>query len=451
MAIEARGPGAPAGHVGVTRQIARWAVATDAASLPAEVMHRTARAVLDSLGVSIAAVGHDAVKALVATLRATGSGGRSTVVGSSWRASEIDAALVNGVMAHVLDWDDTILPTRLHPSATLLPPLLAVGENTGATGRDLLAAFAIGFDVQQRLALAAYPAYADRGWHGTGIVGGIGAAIAVGRLLALDVDRMQHAIGIAATGGAGLTATFGSMSKALNLGRAAAVGLQSARLAERGFTSNPRLLDPDLGFLAMYDDAPRAAAVADGLGEHWAITDDGFKPYPCGVVAHAAIDAARELCLPGELPLTLRVEVPPEAMVLMGNPDPATGLEAKFSVRYVCAVALVDGDVAPAAFTDTALAGYREAIERVQVTGGPEIGQDEAHAVATFADGSKRHVNIKHARGTLANPLTDADLRAKFRAACQAGKNPHADAILAVVDDLAALPITAITELLADA
>lgn len=432
----------------VTTEVARWAVETDAAALPPQVVHATVRAVLDSLGVTIAAAGHEAVASLLAMLRDTGSGGSSTVVGSAWHASEFDAALVNGVMAHVLDWDDTILPTRLHPSATLLPPLLAVGERTGASGSDLLAAFAIGFDVQQRLALAMYPEYAERGWHGTGIVGGIGAAVAAGRLLALDADRMQHAIGISATGGAGLTATFGSMSKSLNLGRAGALGLQSARLAERGFTGNPRLLDPDTGFLRMYDDAPRAEAIADGLGEQWAITNDGFKPYPCGVVAHAAIDAARDLHLPGSLPHTVRFDVSPEAMVLMGNADPTTGLEAKFSVRYACAVALVDGDVAPAAFSDEALGTYREAMKRIQVAGGPGINQDEAIAVATLADDVERRIHIEHARGTLGNPLTDADLREKFRTACEGGGNLRADAILAVVDDLAALPITAITELL---
>lgn len=443
----------------LTHILAAFAVDTDARRVEPGVRHAVRRAVLDSVGVTIAGTRHAAARSVVDFVRwldadrregAPRNGG-ATIVGSTFRADPMNAALSNAVMAHVLDWDDTLLPMRLHQSATLLPALLAVGERRGWTGADLIPAFAVGFEVQARLAAAVTPEMQERGWHGTGIIGGVGVAASLGRLLGLDATTTAHAIGIAATGGAGLVATFGSMSKALNLGRAAALGVQSALLAERGFTSHPDIVGTG-GFLRMYDSEPRLQELVDELGRRWAVLDNGFKPYPCGVVAHAAIDGVRELrTAVGEpVPANLRLAVSRETVRLMGTAEPTNGLEAKFSVRYAAAVAWVEGELLPDAFEDSSVADprYRDAMARVDVDGRPELGQDESIVEMETQRGEQRSVHVEHARGTVGRPMSDEDLAEKFRAACRIGMNPHADRLIAAVGRLEELRLVDLARLL---
>jgi 2-methylcitrate dehydratase PrpD len=444
------------GDTGLTRNIAEFAVETEPVRVGPEVRHAVRRAVLDSLGVTIAGTRHPASRIVLDTVTALhgadgADGGGSTIVGSARSADPMNATLANGVMAHVLDWDDTLLPMRLHQSATLLPALLAVGEREGWSGEEVVPAFAIGFEIQARLAAAVTPEMQERGWHGTGIVGGVGVAAALARLLGLDATAAAHAMGIAATGGAGLVATFGSMSKALNLGRAGAAGVQSAELAARGFTSHRDIVGEG-GFLAMYHDAPRLDDLLAGLGKRWVVTENGYKPYPCGVVAHAAIDGVRELRsqLGGAMPAALRLTVPPETVRLMGNPRPATGLEAKFSVRYAAAVAWIEGEVLPDAFADERVADahYREAMERVAVEVQDDLAQHESIVEVAPDGGERASVHVRHARGTRERPMSDHDLEEKFRAACRIGGNPHADRLVDSVRRLDALPLRELAELL---
>ena len=436
----------------LTRALAAFAVDTDNGGIEAGVRHAVRSAVLDSFGVTIAGTRHPAARIVVDTIGALDSTtGSSTIVGSTRRADAMNAALANGLMAHVLDWDDTLLPMRLHQSATLLPALLAVGEPRGWSGADLLPAFAVGFEIQARLAAAVTPEMQERGWHGTGIVGGVGVAAALARLLGLDAIATAHAMGIAATGGAGLVATFGSMSKALNLGRAGALGVQSALLAERGFTSHPDIVGSGR-FLGMYDDEPRLDGLLDELGSRWAVTDNGYKPYPCGVVAHATIDGVRELraALGGPMPAAIRLTVPPETVRLMGNPEPATSLEAKFSVRYAAAVAWIEGEVLPEAFEDGRVTDprYREAMAHVDVEVRSDLAQHETIVEVEPDDGERRALHVEHARGSAARPMSDDELAEKFRAACRIGGNPHADRLIAAVGRLEELRLTELAELL---
>jgi 2-methylcitrate dehydratase PrpD len=433
---------------GVTRQLVDFALRTSGSDLDGRTRDAVRRSILDSVGVSVAGSRHEAVEILLRSLPHA-SEGEAALVGREHRTDVVTATLANGVMAHVLDWDDTILPTRLHPSCTLVPALLAVGERTAATIADLVPAFAVGFELQQRLALAAYPEYAERGWHGTGVFGGIGVAAAVGNLLGLDADRISHAVSIAATGAAGVTGVFGSMAKALNLGRAGATGVSSALLAAEGFTGTPDLLDTDRGWLRLYTSDARSHDVVSGLGDRWAVNENGFKPYPCGVVAHAAIDGVLDLRerVAGREPAQLTVTVSPEAMRLMGNMEPETGLEAKFSVRFAAAMAWVDGRVGPDAFADASVQrrDIQEAMSLVTVIGSPEVAQEAANVVFR-GSGWREELVVPHARGTISRPMTDAELRDKFDVAFAFAGNPHAERAAALVDD--ATPVAELMELL---
>ena len=405
---------------GITGTLVEWAGTVSHEDLPEEVIHAARRAVVDSLGVTMGGSRDQTVALLIDQLDEIGGPGRATLVGHSRRTDVFHAAQINGVAAHVLDFDDTLLPTRVHASAPLLPALLAVGEVRGVRHRDLLAAFVVGFELQARLALAMYPDFADRGWHGTGIVGPVAVAAAVGRLLSLTSEQTAHAIGLGATQGAGITAVFGSMAKSLNLGRAGASGVECALLAERGFTSNPSALDGDAKWFRRYSDVLDLDALLADLGQRWAIEEDGFKPYACGVVAHAAIDAVVELRgragLTAEDVAELHLAVPPETLVLMGNMSPNTELEAKFSVAYVAAAAFIDGSADPETFYEDRVHDprYRRLLDRVTVEGVENIRQDEAIVTMTTVSGDVHHVHVEHALGTIKNPMTDGQLHEKF-------------------------------------
>ena len=437
----------------LTAELADFALETDAARLPAGVRHAVRRAVLDSIGVAIAGASHPASRIVVDSLTDVTGRGTATLIGFPRRADVVGATLANGVMAHVLDWDDTLLPTRLHLSATLVPALLATGETTDASGRDLVAAFAVGFEIQARLAHAVSPAMPERGWHGTGVVGGIGVAAAVSRMLRSSALQTTHAMGIAGTAAAGLVATFGTMAKALNLGRAGAAGVHSAQLAAGGFTSHPDLVDTGR-FLRMYDDAPRVDAVADALGSRWAILENGYKPYPCGVVAHAAIDAVLELraqAPSAEIPTTIHLTVSPETVRLMGNPRPRNGLEAKFSVAYAAAAAWLDGTVVPGSFEDAAVADAtrQRLLRMVRIQASGEVSQDEAVCAIGTRSGWTGTARIAHARGTRARPLDDNELRAKFFTACEVGGNARGEELIDAVEQIENLEARQLTALLA--
>lgn len=411
-------------ELSVTRRIAEFATDTNIDRLPPETEHAVRRAILDSVGVMAAGTRHPASQKVIEMVKALGTGGTCRIVGSVHRSDPVNAALANGVSAHVFDWDDTILPTRAHLSAALLPSLVALGELRGWSLNSILSAFAVGFEVGARINLSVYPAVHLRGWQGTGIAGGAACATAIGRMLNLSPDEVTHAIGIAATNTSGLIATFGSMSKALNIGRAGAAGLQSALLASLGYTSHPDILGEG-GFLAMFDDAPRDEVLLEALGKHWSIQENGYKPYPCGFVAHATIDAVRDLKAKADSAelRALRLKVSPESMHLMGRKNPTNELEAKFSLVYEAAVAWVEGNVSPAAFEDEAVRDPRcRAIMGItQIEVSKAVAQHEAFAEADLDDGRTIAIHVEQARGTAERPMSDEDLRAKFEAGLTLG------------------------------
>ncbi|HHY95452.1 MAG TPA: MmgE/PrpD family protein [Firmicutes bacterium] len=255
--------------------------------------------------------------------------------------------------------DDTHLPTILHGYAPTLAASLALGEYLHASGPQVLRSFLAGYETAARVALAVCPAHYDRRWHVTGTTGTLGAAAAAATMLGLEQTEIVHALGIAATQAAGLREMFGSMSKPLHAGKAAHNGLLAALLAQRGLTSSEVALEGKHGFCAVLSDRSHPSALLEGWGEKWEIMRLGFKPYPCGVVTHPAIDAAlavRQLFPAdlsyGETIAAVRLRCHPLVLELTGKKSPQSGLEGKFSVYHCVAVALLDGEVGPASFTD---------------------------------------------------------------------------------------------------
>jgi 2-methylcitrate dehydratase PrpD len=328
--------------------------------------------VLDTLGVTLAARDEPVLAALHAGWGDELSGGRSTLIDGTGRlVSAGSAALVNGTAAHALDFDDVHPAMIGHPSAPLVPAALALGEELDASGADVITALVAGYEVQCRIGAAIVPSHYLRGFHPTGTAATFGVAAAAGRLLGLDSLQMQAALGIAGTQAAGLKAMFGTMCKPLHSGKAAVNGILSAKLAAAGFDTAPDVLGSPQGFLAAQSDGFDAAFLGTEFGEPWHTLGIVFKLHAACGYTHAAIEAmlaARDTVASEDVD---RVDllVHPELLTAANIEEPTTPLEAKFSVRFVTAMALARGSVGAGDFTPRHLSDgeVRRISRRVQV------------------------------------------------------------------------------------
>ncbi len=409
----------------VSAALAGFASALRIDDLPADVVHQAMRCLVDWLGCTIAGSATaegERVRAGIGALDA-GDGSRTApIVGTRQRAGAGYAALANGIAAHVLDFDDTFNPDRttIHGSAPLWPAIAAAAELVPVSGVAAVEAFVAGFEVQTRVAVAAGPGHYDAGWHVTGTVGHIGAAAATARLLGLSPEQTLAAIGTGATQAAGMKVVYGSMGKSLHPGKAAMDGLLSGFLARDGFTSSPEPIEGHRGFLHLFSPDPVPSRAVDGLGDTWYLPRDGFKPYACGSLTHPPAQALLELRAEHDLTAddveAVDAYVHDYVKTTTGLTEPATGLQGKFSIYHVLAVALADGAALLDQFTDErvadpALAALRD---RVHVNIDDDQTKDSARVVLTLKDGRTLERHVAHNLGTPDNPMSDEQLADKL-------------------------------------
>ncbi|HKV21350.1 MAG TPA: MmgE/PrpD family protein [Mycobacterium sp.] len=403
-----------------TRTLLDFVSGTPAGSIPDNVVHESARCLLDHLGLAIAGAEEPAAAIARAQCLVLGGQPQARALGTADRLRITDAALVNGIACHALDFDDTHVPTILHPTTPLYAAGAALAEWRGSRGIDLLAAHALGYELAARVSNALYPEHYDAGWHMTGTTGALASATVAIRLLGLDGVTATHCLSIAATQASGHREQFGTMTKPFHAGHAAQAGVWAGLLAAGGFTGAPDPLQGRRGMFAVMSSAATPADLVDGLGERWQIFDNGVKPYACGVVIHPAIDAVRDLTVRKGLTadridkITLRVH--PLVRELTGKTDPRTGLEGKFSVTFACSIALLDGRAAEAEFSDTAVHrdDVRALMARIDVVPDADVPHTQAGASALTADGETVETWVDHARGTPGNRLSDDELTEKF-------------------------------------
>src|SRR5918996_2305421 len=249
----------------ITRTLARFIVNSRYDAIPQPIRHEASRALLNWLGCAIGASHHETIEAMLAALKPFSGPPQATLVGRSDRLDILHAALVNGVSSHVLDFDDTHAKT-IHPSAPVLPALLAYAEYRPITGAELVHAFVLGVEAEERIGISVFPEHYDVGWHITGTAGVFGAAAAMGKLLKLNEQQMCWALGIAATQSSGLREMFGSMCKSFHPGSAAQNGLTAALLASKGFTSSERAIEAPRGWAHVLSTKFDAAVITEGLG-----------------------------------------------------------------------------------------------------------------------------------------------------------------------------------------
>ena len=403
-----------------TRTLLDFVGHTNVDDIPADVLHESTRCLLDHLGLAIAGAEEPAARIAREQCRLLGGEPQARVLGTGHRLRVTDAALVNGIACHALDFDDTHVPTILHPTTPLYAAGMALAEWRGSRGIELLAAHALGYELAARVSNALYPEHYDAGWHMTGTTGALASAAVAIRLIDLTGVTATHCLSIAATQAAGHREQFGTMTKPLHAGRAAQAGVWAGLLAAAGFTGAPDPLQGRRGMFAVMSSASTPKDLVDGLGERWQIFDNGVKPYACGVVIHPAIDAVRDLAarrgLTADRIENIRLRVHPLVPELTGKTDPRTGLEGKFSVTFACAIALLEGRAGEAEFSDAAVArkDVRALMSRIEVVPDAAVPHTQAGATALTDDGQTVETWVDHARGTPGNRLTDDELRDKF-------------------------------------
>jgi 2-methylcitrate dehydratase PrpD len=386
-----------------------------------------ARAVLDTVGVALAGSVEPAAQIVQRVLAEEGRG-PFTVFGCAVGLSAPNAALANGTAAHALDFDDMCFVSLAHPSAPLVAAAFAAAEQTGASGRSLLDAYVVGFEIESLLGRALNPRHYQRGWHCTSTIGTLGAAAAVARLLGLDGARAGHALAIAASEACGLKENFGTMVKPLHAGLAARSGVLAARLAMAGMTASAAAIAGPQGYLAAMDaEWPTLASFLVDLGAHWEIVDSGItvKLYPSCAGTHPALDAIldlkrREGFEAGDV-ASIIVGVDGITPTVLIYDHPASGLEAKFSMPFCVAAAIVHGHVGVDTFDAAALADTRIAEVQSRVVMEVDPTLDPSSAALTQArvrvrltDGRELVRSANGARGYPERPATGEELEGKF-------------------------------------
>lgn len=419
-----------------TTIMSSYLAAARLADLPQMTLTQSRRTLLNIIGCTVGGSQHESVTTTLAALAPFAGSPAAAVLGRGQRHDALLAALANGMAASVYSFDDTHAEAVVHPGGPVGMALLALAEIRRATGAEFLLAFTLGCEVVCRVskAVSVAPARASAGWVQTGICAGIGAAAGAAKLLGLDARGIAAAMGIAACQAGGVRALTRSMCYALMCGNAAEAGLRAALLAERGFTSAPDGLEAKGGFGEAYAAASNMAALTDGLGKHFEIEANTFKPYPCGVVIHPVIDACLELLAelgqsggPGAIE-RVRLGVNPAVLSLTNIPEPRDPFEAQVSVQHWTAAALLDGKAGtaqsrPDRISDPAVRALRA---RVVLEPDPARGRDGAHVALELAGGRTLQRRIDHCRGSADRPMSNGELESKLREQCVGLLSPEA-------------------------
>jgi 2-methylcitrate dehydratase PrpD len=419
--------------ISVTRELAEFASRISYDTLPVEVRERVKALVLDLVGIALRARNQaESTGPMVAAVRRLGlAEGSCAVIGDAARYAAPGAAMLNGTLAHSLDFDDTHAPGSLHPSAPIVPAAFAAAEMAGGDGRAAIAAIVAGYEVQIRLSLALDPAaHYDRGFHPTATCGAFGAAAAAGRLLGLDPEGYRNAFGIVLSMSAGSMQYLvnGAWTKRSHVGHAAMCGLIAATLAKEGYIGASEALEGKWGFLHAYAPAADAAKAVDELGRRWETLKIAVKPYPSCRYGHAPLDGilalARQHGIRAEEVEEVVVGLPEPGWKLIGDPEPAkqapkSVVDGQFSMAFCASVALRSGgfgwdDYARHLGDPATLDLCKRVKTWVDPKAQADFQKDMSGSVRIKTPRGAFETYVRVPKGEPANFLTAAELRAKF-------------------------------------
>lgn len=392
----------------VTAQLARYAADLHYQDLDGVSRTVGRQCIMDWLGVTLAGVTDETSRIMREEAEEQGGNPQASIVGGG-KSSVLQAALVNGTAGHALDFDDVHYAMIGHPTAAVAPAVLAIAEREGVSGAEVLTAFVAGVEVACRVGRFVTREHYEQGWHATATVGTFGAAAGAARVLGLDADATAMALGIAGTQAAGLKSMFGTMCKPMHAGKAASSGLLAALLAKRGFVSRPDVLECLQGFGATQSPGVDASAALAGLGDAPLVRDVLFKFHAACYGTHAAVEAARSLVSsqavePGRI-ARVEIRVKPRYLKVCNIPTPSTGLEAKFSLRMTCAMALSGVNTGDPTLYDEALCqtpGLQRLMDITTVTGGDDLDDGVSELIVSLDDAV-----VYRVRGDVSQPDED--------------------------------------------
>lgn len=446
----------------MTDAVVQFILETDDAAIPEEVKVLHRRCFIDGAGLMVAGSTEKSGRIIQQYLKENGGSPEARILGTGMTVPAHSAAFANGVAGHSMDYDDTQLaahPDRIyglltHPTITVMAASFAVAEALGVSGAELMAAFAVGFEVECKVAEAIKPEHYIRGFHTTGTVGAIGAAAACAKLMGLEEHELRMCLGIVCSESAGLRANFGTMTKPFHCGRAAENGVVAARLAAGGFTADPAALDGPWGFFQIMGGGADADYLIGKLGSPWTVLDPGvsIKPYPCGSLSHPSMDAMRDLILEhgikNEDVKVARLGTTQRVLEPLRYDDPQNELEAKFSMKYSLGILLhTGGKGGIAQYHDEVVndPAVKETLKKIEPFVDDEIeamGYDLIRSKVTIEmlDGTVHEKFTDTSRGTPKRPMDREELYEKFTECCELvyaeDQIARAEAMLYKVDKL---------------
>jgi 2-methylcitrate dehydratase PrpD len=389
----------------VTGQLADLVLGIDPALVSDDDLTKAETCFLDWCAVALAALDDPIMRLMRDQALSEGGNPQARFLGSAQRGSAVQAALVNGTASHLYDYDDGASAIPGHPTVPVGSAVWALGEREGSSGRDVLIALIAGVEVMCRLGKALRPNHYAAGWHASGTLGAIAAAAACAKLLKLDRERTIWALGLAACRSSGLKAVFGSSAKPLQLGHAAALGLQSADLAARGFDCAPDVLEAEKGFLELHGSTFKESELFKPLAHPMAIHEARFKRHAACFLTHAPTEGAlafrRAHNLGPEQIAKIHIFGNPEVLTVCGNWEPDSGLAFKFSAPMVVAAALSGVETGALATFSTANARdpkLRALAAKVSIETSDRFEQEEAELVFEMLDGRKIPISATAAK-----------------------------------------------------
>ncbi len=412
--------------MGLTLDLAGTAIDIADGGPPPETLDRAKLAIRDYLGVGLYGSRHPVGERIGAFVEAAEPGTAATLLGGG-TASTTGAALANGTFGHAIDYDDTFESIVLHPTAPVFAAALATAERVDADGEALLGSYVAGVEVAYRIAHSVYPGHYDNGWHLTGTVGTFGAAAAAGTLLDQSPETLARAFGIAGSCSSSLKKNFGTMTKPLHAGHAAEMGTRAALLADSGFGATGEVIEGPMGYGSVMNPTGSfdEEDIRESPGGHWGVEDIGLKPYPSGVITHAAMEAMRRTVAEHDLgPEDVErvvVTLDEAASEMLIHADPSDELEAKFSIEFCLAAVLREGDAGVTEFDDEYVTApaTREAMALVERAFEPGLFGEAfagygARVTVETTDGEAHVAEERRAPGSPSNPLPEERWRAKF-------------------------------------
>jgi 2-methylcitrate dehydratase PrpD len=419
-------------NAGITRKLAEFVVETKYEALPEEALRAAKMMILDTLGCGIAGyvLSEDEVAPVLKIIEDMGGKGQCTLLVNGKKTSWFNAILGNGTLMHSIDYDDTRPGPLTHTGAVVVPSVLAMGEKLGASGKEILLATVLGYESVFRIGSSVMPTHYYF-WHSTGTNGTFGAAVAVGKLLGLNVDEMEMTLGIAADQAAGLISCieFGDLTKCLHAGLTSAKGALAAMLAKHGGTGPKGILEYPRGYCNAYSKEPSMEKITHDLGKSFDIINNCPKFYPSILASHCPIGATLKLVKTNNIPpdqiLSVKEKTYNTAATTFTNPDPKTTLAARLSIPYCIAVAIVDKEIGMKQFEEKRLHDpkIRELIGKITIEADPELNKlypemFPAKLEIVMKNGQVFSAEEYYPKGFPKNKMSAEEMEDKFESLC---------------------------------